>query len=181
MGLEAVKGEIIRSAKQQESALIAEARKEANRIMKEADAKVEELKARSETETKKSGEAIKKQALTMADMESKKMALEAKKQVIEAVFAEVQKRLALLDDKKREIYFKKLLEKASKELEVACVYCSKKDAKFVKGFSMESTEIAGGLIAENNEKTIRVDYSFETLLDMLKEKELQSINKLLFA
>lgn len=181
MGLEAVKEEIIRSAKQQESALIAEARKEANRIMKEAEAKAEELKARTEAETKKAGEAIKKQALTSAGMEGKKMVLEAKKQVIEAVFSEVQKRLALLDDKKREIYFKKLLEKASQELEAACVYCGKKDLKFAKGFIAESADISGGLIAENKEKTIRVDYSFESLLDIIKEKELQAINKLLFA
>ena len=181
MGLEAVKEEIIRSAKQQESALIAEARKEANRIMKEAESKAEELKARSESETKKAGEAIKRQALAMAGMEGKKMVLEAKKQVIEAVFSEVRKMLASLDDKKREIYFKKLLEKASKELEVSCVYCSKKDAKFAKGFSVESAEIADGLIAENKEKTIRVDYSFETIIENIKDSELHEINKLLLS
>ena len=38
----------------------------------------------------------------------------------------------------------------------------------------------GGLIAENKEKTIRVDYRFETMLESIKEKELQGINKLLF-
>ena len=181
MGLEAVKEEIIRSAKQQESAMIAEARKEANKIVKEAEAKVEELKAKSEAETKKATEAMKKQALASGEMESKKMILEARKQVIENVFSEAGKRLEALDDKKKEDLMKKLLEKAKKELEVAYAYCNKKDAKFLKGIGIEASSIIGGLIAENKERTIRVDYSFETLLETIKEKELQSINKLLFS
>lgn len=180
MGLEAVKEEIIRSAKQQESALIAEARKEANKITKEAEAKIEELKAKSDAEAKKAAETAKRQALAAAEMESKKMVLEAKKQVIETVFAEAKKKLDALDDKKREAYTAKLIDKAKKELEVAYVYCSKKDAKFDKGFIVEAADIAGGLIAENKDRTIRLDYSFETMLENIKDTELQSINKLLF-
>ena len=38
----------------------------------------------------------------------------------------------------------------------------------------------GGIIAENGEKTIRVNYSFETLLESVKEAELQNISKILF-
>lgn len=180
MGLEAVKEEITRNAKQQESAMIAEARKEANKIMKEAEAKVEELKAKTEAETKKATEAIKRQALVSAEMESKKMVLEAKKQIIENVFSEAKKKLEALDDKKREELIKKLLEKAKKELEIAYVYCNKRDIRFVKGLTVEVADIAGGLIGENKDKTIRLDYSFETLLDTINEKELQTINKLLF-
>lgn len=181
MGLEAVKEEIIRSARQQESALVAEARKEANKIMKEAEAKTEEMKAISEADAKKAAEAMKRQALASGEMESRKLVLEAKKQVIENVFSEAKKRLEALDDRKREEFMKKLLEKAGKELEVAYIYYSKKDAKFVKGIGVEASPIIGGLIAENKERTIRVDYSFETMLEAIKEKELQNINKLLFS
>ena len=73
-----------------------------------------------------------------------------------------------------------LLEKAKSDIEVAKVYCSKKDAKFVKGFDANPIDIIGGLIAENKERTIRVDSSFDTMLESIKEKELQGINKLLF-
>ncbi|MBI4452919.1 hypothetical protein HY637_05805 [Candidatus Woesearchaeota archaeon] len=180
MGLEAVKEEIIRNAKLQESAMLAEARKEAARMMKEAELKAEGLKAKSEAETKKATESIKKQALASADMESRKMVLEAKKQVIEGVFAEVKKKLEELDDKKREQYMKSLIDRSSKELEVAYVHCSKKDAKFVKAFNVETIGILGGLIAENKDKTIRIDYSFETILEGIKDSELQSINRILF-
>ena len=181
MGLETVKDEILSSAKEQANSLIAEARKEANRITREAEKKIEEMKEKSEAETKKIVDTIKRQELASAELENKKMLLEAKKQVIESVFAESRKKLENLDDKKRESIIKKLLEKAKIEIEVANIYCNKKDSKFLKDFNVETIGISGGLISENKEKTIRVDYSFETILQSIKENELQDISKILFA
>lgn len=180
MGLEAVKEEIIRNAKESYSALIAEGRKEANRITREAEKKIEEMKEKSEEEVKKATDMIKRQQLAAAELESKKMTLDAKKQAIEKVFEESKAKLEALDEKKRETIIKKLLEKASKEIEVSHVYCNKKDAKFIKGIRTENIQIVGGIIAENKEKTIRVDYSFETMLDSIREKELQHMSKILF-
>lgn len=181
MGLETVKEEILNSAKEQSNSLIAEARKEANRIMKETENKIELIKEKSETETKRMLDLIKRQELASAELENKKMLLEAKKQIIESVFVEVKKNLEGLDDKKRENYLKKLLEKAKNEIEVTNVYCNKKDSKFLKGFHIETIDISGGLMAENKERTIRTDYGFDTLLQNIKDNELQSINKILFA
>lgn len=180
MGLESVKEEVIRNAKEQANSLLAEARKEASRIMKEAEAKVDELKARSEADAKKAIETMKKQELASSELDSRKLVLDAKKQAIENVIADARKKLEALDEKKRDAYVKKLLDKAKKEIGVAYVYCSKKDAKFVKEFEVINSDLFGGIIAENKEKTIRVDYSFETSLESIKEIELQNINKLLF-
>lgn len=180
MGLETVKDEILNSAKSQANAMLAEARKESSRIAAEAEKKTEEIKAKSEAETKRIMDTIKRQEMSSAELESKKMLLEAKKQIVEAVFADARKKIESLPDKKREELLKKLLEKAKKDIEIAYVYCSGKDSKFIKGFDVQSADIIGGLIAENSERTIRVDYSFETLLQGIKENELQSISKLLF-
>ena len=98
----------------------------------------------------------------------------------EAAFAEARKKRENLADKKPEAYIKKLLEKAKNDIEVAHVYCSKKDAKSLKELKAEAADMIGGLIAENKEKTIRVDYSFETILQGIKENELQNMSKLLF-
>lgn len=180
MGLEAVKEEIIRSAKEQSNSLIAEARKEANKIMKEAEKKIEEMKEKIDSETKKILDMIKREELASAELENKKILLEAKRQIIENVFVEVKKKLENLDDKKKEAYLKKLLEKIKNDIETNYIYCNKKDTKFLKGFNVEPISVIGGLIAENKERTVRVDYSFETILQSLKEGELQNINKLLF-
>ena len=181
MGLEVVKEEIISSAKEQANSLLAEARKEANKIMKEAEKEVEVIKEKSEAETKKVIEIIKLQEISSAELENKKKILEAKKQVIEGVFSEAKNRVEKLDEKRREYYIKKLIEKVKSELEAAHMYCNKKDIKFLKGFEAEHINIAGGLIAENKEKSIRVDYSFDTMLENIKDMELQNINKILFS
>ena len=180
MGLETVKEEILNSAEEQANSLTAEARKEANRIMKEVEKKIEEMREKSESETKRMLDTIKRQELASAELENKKMLLEAKKQLIDSVFAEARKRLENLDDKKKEAHIKKLLEKAKNDIEISSVYCNKKDAKFVKGFNVEVADIIGGVMAENREKTIRVDYSFDTILESIKESELQNISKILF-
>lgn len=180
MGLETVKEEIIRNAKNQEESLIAEARNETVRLMDEAEKKVAGLKEKSDAETKRIIDLVKKQELASAELESKKMLLEAKKELIENVFSEVRKNLEKLDSKKREEFIKKLLEKSKNDIEVANVYCNEKDKKFLEGVNVESMELVGGLIAENEDKTVRVDYSFDTMLQSLKENELQNINKILF-
>lgn len=180
MGLESVKEEVIRNAKEQASSMLAEARKEAAKIMRDAEAKAEEMKSKSESETKKIIETLKRQELASAELDSRKLVLDAKKQAIESVISEARKQLEALDDKKREACIKKLLDKASKEIDVAYVYCSRKDAKFVKGFEAINSNIFGGIMAENKEQTIRVDYAFETLLETIKETEMQNLNKILF-
>ena len=180
MGLETVKEEILSNAREQSNSITAEARREASRITREAERKMEDMKEKSEAETKKILDIIKRQELATAELENKKMILEAKKQIIESVFSEAVKKLEALDDKKRESYVKKLLEKAKNDINIFHVYCNKEDSKFLKDFKAEAANIIGGLMAENKEKTIRVDYSFETLLQSIKENELQNINKVLF-
>lgn len=180
MGLETVKEEILNSAKEQSASIIGEARKEASKIMKDAEKKAEEMQEKTDAETKKIMDTIKRQELANAELEGKKMLLEAKKQVIEGVFSEAMKKLEVMDDKKSEAFIKKLLEKAKNDIEIGSVQCNKKDAKFLKGFNAEAINTIGGLMAENKEKTVRVDYTFETLLQAVKENELQNISNVLF-
>jgi len=181
MGLEAVKEEVIRTAKTQEESMIAEGRKETIRLMNEAEEKVARLKEKSDLETKRAMDLIKKQEFASAELENKKMLLEAKKQLIDKVFNEVQKKVEKLDSKKRGEYIHKLMEKAKNDIEVENIYCNKNDIKFLKDFNAKTVDIMGGLIAENKDETVRVDYSFDTILENIKENELQSINKVLFS
>ena len=180
MGLETVKDEIIRNAKNQEESFIAEARKETVKIMDEAEKKIAEIKEKSEEQTRKIIDVIKKQELASAELENKKMLLEAKKQLIDNVFSEVKKKLENLSGRKRGEYIKKLMEKAKNEIEVANAYCNKKDIKFIDGVNAKAMDIVCGLVVENKEKTVRVDYSFDTILQSVKDNELQNINKILF-
>ena len=123
---------------------------------------------------------INRQETASAELESKKLILEAKKEAIESVFEEARKRIEKLSGKQREDCMNRLLEKAKNDIAVAKVYCSKNDARLVEGFKAEPSGINGGLIAENADGTVRVDYSFDTMLQNIKENELQEISKILF-
>ena len=180
MGLEAVKEEIIRNAKRQEEELLAEAREQARKILDEAKKKALELKEKTEAETKKLLELMKKQEAASAELEAKKMMLEAKKSLMDKVFEKARQRIEKLEPKKREAFMQSLLEKAKNEISIGKIYCSKKDAKSLKEYKTEHADIICGLIAENEDGTIRVDYSFDTMLQSIKESWLQEINKTLF-
>lgn len=183
MGLEVVKEEILNSAKAQASSLIAEAKKEADRAMKEAENKCKEINEKSESEIKNIIDRLKRQEMASAELEKKKIILESKKQILESVFAEAKKRLEGLSDKEREHYIKKLLERIKDDIEPFYFYCSRRDVNFLKGIEgidVKPMDIIGGLIGENKDKTVIVDYSFEELLESVKGSQLQEVSKLLF-
>jgi V/A-type H+/Na+-transporting ATPase subunit E len=181
MGLETVKEEIIRSAKAEEKAILAGAKKESNKIKNDTEKKIEEYEKLSEKEADREIEVIKGQFHATAELENRKQILEAKKQVIEEVFSAVKKNLSSLDNKTRESYLKTLIAKAKRELKVSFVYCNASDAGFFKEFETQASDMIGGLKAENKEKTIRVDYSYETILESIQESELAEINRILFS
>jgi len=180
MGLEAVKEEIIRNAKAQEEVLLVGARQETKKILDETEKKIAAIIEKSNTETIRIMDLIKRQEMASAELENKKILLEAKKQMISSVFSKARDNIEKLDLRKKEEFIKKLLEKAEKDIEVAKVYCNKQDVNLVKGYVAEVTDIIGGIIAENKDQTIRVDYSFDSMLQNIEEDELQSINKILF-
>jgi V/A-type H+-transporting ATPase subunit E len=180
MGLEEVKEEIIRKAKDTAEEIISEGRKEAERIADEAKEKIRAKRKEIEAELKKIESAIKKKEIASSELEIKKMFLEEKKRAIENVFGEAKKKLGTLGESQRKEHVRRLIEKAQKEIDVACIYCNKKDKKFIKDFRVAEDDILGGIIAEDEKGDVRVDYSYETILGNVKERYLQNIGKILF-
>ena len=180
MGLETVKEEILRNAKKQEENLLAEAREQAAKLIAQAERKSEAFREKSEAETKKMIEMMKRQDAASADLEAKKLALEAKKTAVSKVFDEAREKLKKFDPKKKDPLLNKLLEKAGKEIDIGIIYCNKADAKLFKSYKTEHMDIIGGLIAENKDGTVRVDYSFGMMLESVRESQLLEISKILF-
>ena len=162
--------------------MLAQANEEASQIIKKAEKEIAEFRDKAKVETQRNIELISRQESASVQLDNKKMLLEAKKEIIDGIFAEAKKRIDELDAKKRELYLKKLFKKAKSDIEVEKVFCSRKDAKILKlpNVTVEACDMLGGIIAENKEGTVRVDYSFDTMLLSIKENELQAINKILF-
>lgn len=183
MGLDQVTKEILDNSKKEVDRILNEGREEAEKIMQQARDSIESHKKQVEEDAMKSVDNIEKREISAANFEIKKGKLDKKKEIIDKVFESVRQEMEKLPERKREEYLKKLFEKASKDIEICYVYANEADkdsVKKIKGTDFKKAEIIGGLIAENKELTMKVDYSFEELLKNIKEKSLQELAKILF-
>ncbi len=184
MGLQEVKEEVLDRAQKESQAIIAEAQKEAERIRKEAEARIREYRQKAEEAARYTLEIMEKRELAQAEFDGRKALLKKKRDSIEAVMKEVSASLAELPDKKREEYLRRLLDKASKEIDVATVFVNPKDRPFfqkMKNIECKTKEsMLGGLIAQTGDGKVSIDERYDTFLDDLGERHLPELSKLLF-
>lgn len=180
MGLEEVKEEILNSARNDTNKIIEEAKIEAQQILAKATKRISDYNNKLKEDKKKLIENLEKMKIAQARSEAKKLILDKKKEIIDDVFEKAKQKLASLSETKRGEYIQKLIEKAKNEMETATVYCNKKDKQFIGDFNYQETDIIGGVIVENQDGSVRIDYSFETMLNNVKEASLQKISKILF-
>ena len=180
MGLEKVRQDILLKAEQECGKLRDEGKKKADEILDRARKDALKSVEKAKQSVKTVLEDMEKRDLAAAELEMNKQLLNAKKDLIDKVTEEAKKQLSRLSNEKRKAYLKKLLGKAKKELDVSRVYCNSQDKSFFSGFDVVEQEMLGGLIAENKDQTIRVDYSFESLLDDTIENNLREIAETIF-
>ncbi len=180
MGLEKVKERVLEEARQKAKARIDSAKAEAKEIMKSFSNQAREKEAFLKLQLEAEGASIKRRETAAAKLESKKLLLAFRKDFIEGIFSLAREKLAGLPESERASQIKKLLEKASSEIEVAVVYCNKKDARYVSGCKVKEADVTGGIIAESSDGSLRVDYSYETMLEQLKDLLLPELDRLIF-
>ena len=183
MGLEEVKKEILEKAKSEADRIINEGKKEAEKIMDETSRKIKEYRENVNNDTKKLLDIMERKEIAGAEFDVKKMKLDKKKEMIDRAFSNVVGRLRRIPEKKRETLIRKLIEKAKKEIDVKYVYASKDDRKIIEkipSVKYREADISGGIIAENEDGSISIDYSYEEILDGIKKENLQEIASKLF-
>ena len=183
MGLEELKREILEKANAEAGRIISEGESEAWKIAKETDSQIKALTGKSDEETSRLIESMERNEISGAEFDAKKARLDRKKEMVEKAFSNVRKELSGMPDKKREQYLKKLVEKSKDEIEVAFVYANSDDRKIIdkiSGVKYKQADISGGMIAENRDASIRVDYSYDELLDRIKKEGMQEIAERLF-
>lgn len=182
MGLEKVRDRVLAEAKQKAESRMDAARAEAKQILNLAKKQAAEQEKTFKEMLAEEVEMTKKREAATAILEIKKLNLAFRKEHVDSIFEEVKKRLEKLSESRRASHVKSLLKKADKELDVSTIYCNKKDVKHVNTkYVIEESDILGGLIAESKDKTLRVDYSYETLIRQLENSLTPEINKILFA
>ena len=191
MGLEKVKQEILEKAGKEAAEITDAAQAEAKAIMRAAEKQMQNYESLIDEDASRSVEQMRRRELASAELELQKQVLAAKNELIENVFSQAMRKLGQLGDKRREAHVKALLDLVRKEMNVAVVQCNSRDARFLEGSTgnggsggklkvIKNDSISGGIVAESPDRKLKVDYSYETVLEQTKSKVLSDVARLLF-
>ncbi|MBI4440506.1 hypothetical protein HY638_06035 [Candidatus Woesearchaeota archaeon] len=177
MGLNEVKEELLEQANRGRDSIIDKARQEALQIMEQAKRQSSEAGEIALKRVRKSIEENERREIAAATLESKKRCLAEEKRLIQEVMEGSRESLKKM--KQREV-LSKLLARAESELKIGKIFCSSNDAPFFREkYPAEIRGMIGGLIAENEEGSVSIDLSFDTLLETVAEKNSHEIHNAL--
>ena len=160
--------------------IVAEARAEADRIREEREASIErQIKQERE------------QAVSGATLEAKQERLEARRDVLEEVREAVETEIAEMESYRREALTRSLLDAAAEEFETAesvAVYGRASDEALLsrvlndyEGWSYAGEyDCLGGVVVESEESRVRINNTFDSVLDAVWEDNLKELSDQLF-
>ncbi|PLW80829.1 hypothetical protein C0585_00565 [Candidatus Woesearchaeota archaeon] len=182
MALEDVKKEIIAKAEKEVKAILSEAKAKEKEVLAKASEDMDLLKITKSAETKATIDALHKREISTANLNAKKIVMATKKEVLDQAFDTAIESIRKLSDAKKKTLLKKILDKASKEIDVEYIYCNSKDVKLITAGKQKilAKDIIGGLILESKDRSIVLDYSFDTMIENVRSKNLQQIANILF-
>lgn len=183
MGLEAIDKEIKQVVLNTANDLISQATADADQIIIKAKDKAKNIEIQVNQQTDQIISQLKNSFLAQAKFEIKKNELISKKNLVNLIFNKAKEEISKLNDKTVKELTIKLYNNAKKQLDVKYVLCNKNTAKALlidKGITVEIVEMLGGIIAENKDRTLRIDNSFDTILEDVRRDFLAEISKGLF-
>jgi len=165
MGLEKVIDKIEKEGEKEIKSIELESKKQAEQIIQDARKKTEEIAKIKNNEIKKIIENLHIQEKSIAELEAKKIRLNTEKEILDITYQECLNALESIPHKNILAF---LLAKAKKEMsEAVSIYSNKRDEEIVCSLSdltyAGNIETIGGIIVENKDKTMRVDYRYETI------------------
>jgi len=176
-GLDPVKDELRQDAQQQAKAIAEQAEEEGERIVNVARQQAKEIvfKAKQEAEMLATDEATK---VSSSRLRASKITAEAREQAISAALVELLEVLssqasAKGDSRKQyEKLFAKLAKTALSQVEGGVIRCRQQDAALAKQFGAlgKPLDCSGGLAVESPDGRIKLDATFEGLIEELKDE-----------
>ncbi len=188
MGLETVVDDITDEARAEAEEKLDEAEAEAERIREDAEEEVEEIRSQGEKEAEAEAKEIREQAVSSARLEARKRKSQAEKQLLEDLREDVENRLLELDDGREELT-SELLDAAVEELDSpeGLVYAADRDQELVEdlveghdGYEVGGdVDVLGGVVVEGEDGDVRVDNSFDNVLERVWTEELKQVSEAL--
>ena len=184
MGLEKVIAEILSAGEEQRSKSLAEAAAEREKIISAAKSEAEAARKTRERDVEQRTSTAKHQAVSSAELESRKRFLKEQNAILTQVKQQALASLAGLDSGQLKPMLDRLCKIAAKQLSKGTVHCRKEDEKIVtapSGFKKAADlKSAGGILAESEDTSFRMDLTFEALLDDIWANDVQKVYEILF-
>jgi len=184
MALEELVKDILETAKREAEAITRKAEEERESILSSADEKIAKMRKTKEKELEEALKRLRRQEISSAELEAKKITLNKRKEILDLTFKQALSELmAMPSTDKRRIYLKSV-ETGRKILPNPRVYCPQGEGELLEGVDglseVMEREMEAGLILENADGSMRLDYRFRTILESLWERELKQTSTLLF-
>ncbi|WP_257301000.1 V-type ATP synthase subunit E [Haloarchaeobius sp. FL176] len=191
MTLETVVEDIREEARARAEEIREEGEAEAESLVEAAEADAEETLEAAERRAERNVEQERERELSSAKLEAKQMRLEARRDVLEAVRDSVEEAIVDLDGEDREELTRALLDDAATEFEDAdsvLVHGRADDEELVEeiladydGYEWAGEyDCLGGVVVESEEGRLRVNNTFDSVVEDVWEDELKEISTRLF-
>ena len=191
MSLETVVEDIRETARERADELLAEAEAEADRIVSEAEAEAESVVEEAAADVERQIAQERDQQRSSATLEAKQDRLEARRDELAAVREDVEAAVADLEGDTREELTRALLDDAAAEFEDASsvsVYGAPADAELLDAICADydgfehagDVDCLGGVVVESEGSRLRVNNTFDSVLERVWDEELREISDRLF-
>jgi len=166
------------------------AESEAEEIIAEAEADAERIREERLAEVDRQIDQEREQTLSSAKLEAKQERLGARRDVLEDVRDDVEAAIATLDGDRRRELTETLLDASLAEFdddEQAAVYTRAEDVELLEELVADRNAVVdgevdclGGVVAESDTSRVRVNNTFDSVLESVWDDELKQVAKQLF-
>ena len=169
------------------------ARAEVSRIKTEGDAKASEIiNEAKEVQKKMLGDSLAKaeedlqnlhqQVISSANLEVKRITLNKRKELLDKVYNQTIETIKSMPASKKEELLKYIINKY--EASGARIYSSKASEETVKKMTSlthaGNIDCIGGVVLENEDRTVRLDFTYDSILKNVYERSLKQISDILY-
>ncbi|MFW6436711.1 MAG: V-type ATP synthase subunit E [Halococcoides sp.] len=190
MSLDTVVEDIREQAEAEAEAVREEARDEADQIRAEAEAEAEEIREQREREVERQIDQERERGLSNAELEAKQARLRARRSVLQDVRERVERELTDLDGDRRRDLTGSLLTDALEEFDDGelVVHGRVEDRDLLEALVAERENVTvgdardclGGVVVTSEGARVRVNNTFDAVLETVWEESLQAVSDRLF-
>ncbi len=182
MGLEIVVKDIQEGAQAEVSRINTEGEAKASEIINEAKEAQKKMLGDSLAKVEEDLQKMHQQVISSANLEVKRISLNKRKELLDKVYNQALESIESMPVSKNEELLKYLIDKY--ESSGAKVYSSADSEELVKKLSSltyaGNIKSIGGIVLENEDGTIRLDFTYDSILKNVYERSLKQISDTLY-